>query len=75
MKRGYSKLLINENAIPNQGADPISTGVDIIMLALFASAERTEQKWREILEALGLRIVNIWMYERGTPSLIEAELA
>jgi hypothetical protein len=75
MKKGYSKILINENAIPDQGADPISTGVGIIMMALFASVERTEQKWRVILEAVGLRILNIWTYERGTPSLIEAELA
>ena len=75
MKRGYSKILINDNSIPDKGADSISTAVDIIMLATFASRERTESDWRQLLEAVGVRLLNIWTYERGAWSLIEAELA
>jgi hypothetical protein len=59
MKRDYSKLLINDNAIPDEGANPTSTAVDIIMLATFASRERTEADWRQLFEGVGLRVLNI----------------
>jgi hypothetical protein len=75
MKRGYSKLLINDNAIPDERADSSNTAVDIIVLATFASRERTESDWKQLLEGVGLRVLNIWTYERGAWSLIEAELA
>jgi hypothetical protein len=45
MKRGYSKILINHDAIPDEGAHSISTAVDIFMPATFASRERTEADW------------------------------
>ncbi|KAN0102106.1 hypothetical protein V8E51_012616 [Hyaloscypha variabilis] len=75
MQRGYSKIPINDIAIPDEGVDSISTAVDIIMLATFASRERTEADWTKLLESVGLRVLNIWTYERGEWSLIEAEPA
>ena len=75
MKRGYSKIPINDIAIPDEGADSISTAVDIIMLATVASRERTEADWTKLLESVGLRVLNIWTYERGAWSLTEAEPA
>ena len=74
MTKGYSKLLINEFVIPDQGAHWISTGLDIVMMANFSANERTEQNWRELLESAGFKIVKIWTCEPGTESLIEAEL-
>lgn len=44
MKRGYSKLLINENVIPDKGAHYISTGLDMLIMAVFSGAERTERQ-------------------------------
>ncbi|KAF5681383.1 O-methyltransferase B [Fusarium denticulatum] len=41
MKPGYSKLLINENVIPNTGSQWEATALDIMMLTLLASRERT----------------------------------
>lgn len=75
MTRGYSKILINENVVPDREAYWETTGLDILMMAVFSAKERTEQNWRDLLEPVGLRIVNIWTYEKGTESLIEAELA
>ena len=71
--KGYSKLLLSENVIPDRGAHWLSTAVDMIMLTNFSSCERTERQWRALLEPAGFKIVKIWTYEPGTESLIEAE--
>ncbi|KAL4997402.1 S-adenosyl-L-methionine-dependent methyltransferase [Aspergillus recurvatus] len=75
MERGYSKILINENVIPSTNAYWETTSLDIIMMADFASQERTEKQWHALVESVGLRIVKIWTRRRGVESLIECELA
>ncbi|OIW22623.1 S-adenosyl-L-methionine-dependent methyltransferase [Coniochaeta ligniaria NRRL 30616] len=75
MKPEYSKLLINENVIPPTQANWQTTGLDMMMLSLFASKERTEVDWRRLLEGAGLKIVKIWGHGEGVESLIECELA
>ena len=75
LTRGYSKLLINENVIPDQGAHWLSTSLDMVMMSALSASERTEQDWQTLLESAGFKIVKIWTYEPGTESLIEAELA
>lgn len=77
MTPGYSRLLINENVIPGTGADWQATALDLMVLALLSSRERTETDWRRLLAAAGLRVVKIWSTDRqnGVESLIECELA
>ena len=75
LTKGYSKLLINENVIPDQGAHWLSTALDLNMMANVSASERTEPQWRELLELAGFHIVKIWSSEPGTESLIEAEIA
>lgn len=75
MTKGYSKLLINEIVIPNEGAHWASTAMDIVMMSFLSANERTERGWRALLEPIGFKIAKIWTYEPGTESLIEAELA
>jgi len=77
MKPGYSKVLINENIIPDTGADWQATALDMMMITLFSSKERTKSNWYELLESpeIGLKIVGIWSVRNGVESLIECELA
>lgn len=75
MKPGHSKVLINENVIPDTNAYWETTSLDIIMMADFASTERTEGHWHKLLESAGLKITKIWTAQRGVESLIECELA
>ncbi|KAK2756215.1 hypothetical protein FQN54_005623 [Arachnomyces sp. PD_36] len=75
MTPGYSKILINENVIPDTDAYWETTALDIIMMGCFASQERTEKQWRKLLSAAGLKVLNVWTVERGVESLIECELA
>lgn len=74
LTKGYSKLLINENVIPDKGAHWLSTALDMVMMANLSASERTERQWRALLESAGFKVVEIWTYEPGTESLIEAEL-
>lgn len=77
MRPGYSRLLINENVIPGTGADWQATALDLMVLSLLSSRERTEVDWRKLLKGAGLRVVKIWSTDKqnGVESLIECELA
>lgn len=75
MRPGYSKLLINENVVPNRNAWWETSALDINMMALLSASERTERDWYELVEGkAGLKIVKIWSGGRGVESLIEVEL-
>lgn len=75
MTPGYSKLLINENVVPDIGAHCQATSLDLIMLADLGAKERTEKQWREVIEPTGLIISKIWTPVNSAESLIECELA
>ena len=74
MKKGYSKLLINEIVIPDRNAHWLSTAIDMVMMVNFSAKERTEKNWHSLLGSAGFRILKIWTFEPGTESLIEAEM-
>ncbi|KAJ5731623.1 S-adenosyl-L-methionine-dependent methyltransferase [Penicillium malachiteum] len=70
MTPGYSKLLINENVVPDTGAHPETTALDLNMMTV-GSCERTQGHWTRLLERAGLKILNIWTVTRGVENLIE----
>ena len=49
MEPGYSKILIHERAVADREASRQPTALDIHMLALFSTQERTEREWRALL--------------------------
>ena len=75
LKKGYSKVLLNEIVVSEEKPTLAATSMDMMMLAHFAVRERTEADWRAILEKAGLKVVNIYTYPGVAESLIEAELA
>ena len=72
MEPGYSKLLINDFAIADQGACSYATHSDFNMLAILAATERTVKQWHQLLNSAGLKIINIWTKEQEFESIIEA---
>jgi hypothetical protein len=72
---GYSKFLIHEHVLPDMGHDREQTGLDLLMMTLFGSKERTEQQWRDLLEEQvgGLKITGIWTYRTGLERVVECE--
>jgi hypothetical protein len=73
LKKGYSKVLINEIVVSEENASLAATSMDQLMLVLGAMKERTEGQWREILGKAGYKVLNIWKYPGVAESLIEAE--
>lgn len=75
LKKGYSKILLNEIVIPDQDANWFATSVDMIMLAAHAAQERTESNWKELAESVGLKVSKIWDCDGNPEKIIEVELA
>lgn len=74
MKRGYSKLLINEIVIPPTGASLFQAVLDVQMMTLLSALERTESHWRELLTRAGFTNLKIFHDDIGLEAVIEAEL-
>ena len=71
-----SRIVIADMALPNAGASRFGALLDVGMMTL-AGMERTERNWRELLESVGLRIMNIrnpTREENESASVIEAIL-
>ncbi|KAL8691296.1 MAG: hypothetical protein Q9224_004209 [Gallowayella concinna] len=74
MRKGYSKLLLDELVLPDTNVPPFGAFLDLSMLALETGAERSATQWHELLASVGLRIEKIWSTDVGLESIIEAEL-
>ena len=74
MRKGYSKLLVDEMALPDTNIPPKGALFDLSMLALETGAERTSSQWHSLLASVGLQITKIWNTRGGLESIIEAEL-
>ena len=74
MKPGHSRLLINEIIIPQKDAQTYQTSLDLMMMSLFSSRERSEDDWTEFLKSAGFRVVKFWHSWAAFEGVIEAEL-
>ena len=71
MEPDYSKLLLNEIVVADEKAAWFHTSFDFYMMTLLAAQERTESKWRELIDSAGLKITGIWIKGEGNESIIE----
>lgn len=56
MRRGYSKLLLDEMVLPDTNVPPKGAFLDLSMMALETGAERSSKQWHDLLACAGLRI-------------------
>ena len=75
MKRGYSKILINDYVTPNIGAHWLQTSLDWELMTALASRHRTVDEMTAMIEGVGLKVVKIFKHPQSVDSLIEVELA
>jgi hypothetical protein len=71
MEPGYSRILISDCVVANSNADWQHVSLDLFMMALASSQERTEREWYNLIESCGLRINKIYSKGQGNESLIE----
>ena len=60
MKPGYSKVLLNEWALPEVGVHPFIAGADAVMMAVSSAKERTLQQYAELLKQAGLEVSGVF---------------
>ncbi|KAL8630485.1 hypothetical protein Q9189_003840, partial [Teloschistes chrysophthalmus] len=61
-----SLILIDDMVLPNVGAHEHATELDLTMMSVLASMERSEIEWRNLLERAGLHIQTIKSYTEDT---------
>lgn len=74
MKRGYSRLLIDDYVLPNTGAPIRGSSMDFLMMCFCSGIERTRRQWEDLLEECGLEIVKVWGLRTDYEQVIEAKL-
>ena len=70
-------ILTNENALPDSNVPIYSAELDIEMMAVFASMDRTSAQFKKLLESSDFDLVNIWTPKTvapGTGTLFEVVL-
>lgn len=75
MKKGYSKILVNDFCVPNEGAHWAQTCLDWELMASLGARHRTEEEHRKMYEEAGLKITGIYRHPQSLDSVIELELA
>lgn len=73
MDKSYSRILIEDFVLPDQGVDMRAASLDITMMLFHMGIERTEAQWEELLHSVGLEIVKIYP-KPGFESVIEAKI-
>ena len=57
-----SVILVDNMVLPNTGAHWQSTQLDITMMTVLGSLERTHDQWYKLIEKAGLKIVKMYRY-------------
>jgi hypothetical protein len=74
MKKGYSRLLIDDYVLPNMGAPDRGSSMDILMMMFCSGMERTVRQWQDLLDACGLEFTHVWNTRSDYESVIKAQL-
>lgn len=72
MTPGYSKLLLHELILPDQGASPFQAVLDLAMMTFNAGMERSQKQWQHLLEMAGFQVVKFWVPEEDADGIVEA---
>lgn len=74
MDPAYSRLLIDEWVLPDEGVPLKSASMDCNMMLLFDACERTRMQWEKLLDDVGLEIVDIFSTPGAAESVIETRI-
>lgn len=69
---GYSRVLVQDNVVPAQGASLTQTASDLLMMCGFAGRERFEKDYLDVFESVGMEVTGVWTRVPGEESVVEA---
>ncbi|KAK8131372.1 O-methyltransferase [Apiospora sp. TS-2023a] len=73
MKKGYSKILINDYVIPNEGAHWLQTSLDCELMSTLGARHRTEAEMCQMIKGAGLAVVGIFRHPLSLDCIVEVE--
>ncbi|KAF7712281.1 Demethylsterigmatocystin 6-O-methyltransferase [Penicillium ucsense] len=72
MEPGYSRLIINDQIIPDRNCDYATACISIMMMVQVGAFERTEKQWRALLTSVGLKDLSFHQPPGGGEGIIVA---
>lgn len=75
MDPGYSRLIINDQIIPDRDCDFATACISIKMMVQVGAFERTEKQWRALLTSAGLKDLSFHHPPNGGEGIITAARA
>lgn len=75
MKKGYSKLLIEDCIISDLRPARRHIITDMVVMTFCTGIERTRSMWTDLLNSAGFHINGFWTHHPDDLGIIEAELA
>lgn len=74
MKPGYSKLILEEFILPDTKAALLPCMTDLAVMLFSSGLERNRQRWTNLMESVGLKILQFWVPKGDGMGIIEVEL-
>lgn len=74
LRRGYSKIVVNDFVVPDAGAHWSQTSLDWELMASLGARHRTVAEHVALYEGVGLRVAGVWRAPGGLDSVIELVL-
>lgn len=72
MTPGYSRILINEQILPDVGCHFLGAAVDMSMMAMHNGKERTRKEWVDLAGSVGgLRVEEFYPIEEGAEGIVD----
>jgi len=65
-----SRIFIDEFVVSDVNAQRLATELDLMMMLTLGGAERTERQWRALIDEAGLKIKEIFTYNKDDGSSI-----
>jgi hypothetical protein len=75
MKKGYSKLIVEEFILADKDTSLLQSMWDMQMLLFLGSMERTADQWTHLFESVGLKIIKMSYPPGEGQGIIEVELS
>lgn len=69
-----SVLLLSESVMPERDVPFMTAATDLMMMAAFASLERSEKQFEALLEGVGLELVKVWHKRKEGTAMLESSI-
>ena len=74
MRKGYSKILVNEIVLDGDDLTPTKAAIDLMVMSFMGSKERTEEEWKLLFLSAGMKVTGRWKSQVTDRDVLEVDL-